>query len=259
MSVVSPQRSSVSTRLTEMPPRKLARTTGIAWIITFVTSIPAVLLYDPLLDQRDFILGAGGGDARIFIGATLELVLIIANIATAVLPFVLFKRYSERLAVGYVTARLTECGFIAVGIVSVLAYMTLRQDPAGISADTLVGLGQSLVAVHDATFLLGPGFVVGVGNGLILGYLMYRSQLVPRRIAWFGLIGGPLVCISGIAVMFGAFDAGSAAQGVATIPEIIWEAFLGLYLTFKGFNMSSPVFDGSRDTDGDASPAIAGS
>ena len=131
------------------------------------------------------------------------------------------------------TARLTECGFIAVGIVSVLASMTLRQDPAGISDATLVGLGQSLVAVHDATFLLGPGFVVGVGNGLILGYLMYRSELVRKRMAWFGLIGGPLLAI-------------------ATIPEIIWEAFLGLYLTFKGFNMASPVFDGSRDAGADA-------
>jgi hypothetical protein len=128
--------------------------------------------------------------------------------------------------------------FIAVGIVSVLAIMTLRQQPAGISDDTLVALGQSLVAVHDATFLLGPGFVVGVGNGMILGYLMYRSGLVPRRMALFGLVGGPLLCASGIAVMFGAFDAGSAPQALATIPEIIWEGFLGIYLTFKGFKIS---------------------
>src|SRR3954463_12666850 len=257
MSVVSPQRSSVSARLTEMPPRKLARITGIFWIITFVTSIPAVLLYDPLLNQRDFILGAGGGDARIFVGATLELVLIIANIATAVLPFTLFKRYNERLALGYVTARLTECGFIAVGIVSVLAYMTLRQDPAGISDGTLVGLGQSLVAVHDATFLLGPGIVVGVGNGMILGYLMYTSGLMPHRLAMFGLVGGPLVCVSGIAVMFGAFDAGPGPQAIATIPEIIWEASIGIYLTFKGFKASAPEVEETRERAVDPGLAIA--
>jgi hypothetical protein len=230
-----------SDRPTEM--RKLARITGLLWIATFVTSIPAVLLYDPLLNDPDFILGAGGGDTRIFVGATLELLLIIANLGTAIVPFALFKRYDERLALGYVTARIVECVFIAVGIVSVLATMTLRQDPGGTSDDTLVAIGQSLVAVHDATFLLGPGFVVGVGNGLILGYLMYRSGLVPRRMALFGLIGGPLLCLAGIGVIFGAFDAGSAPQGIATIPEIIWEAFLGLYLTFKGFKASSPVFD----------------
>jgi Domain of unknown function (DUF4386) len=242
-----------------MPARKLARITGLLWIATFVTSIPAVLLYDPLLNDKDFILGGGGGDARIFIGATLELLLIIANIGTAVLPYSLFKRYNERLALGFVTARLVECGFIAVGIVSVLAIMTLRDDPAGISDGTLVGLGQSLVAVHDATFLLGPGFVVGVGNGLILGYLMYRSGLVPRRMAWFGLVGGPLVCLSGIAVMFGAFDAGPGPQAIATIPEIIWEGFLGIYLTFWGFKASSVVFDHTRDTGPDAGLAMAAS
>jgi hypothetical protein len=69
----------------------------------------------------------------------------------------------------------------------------------------------------------------------------------------------PLVCVSGIAVMFGAFEPSGVAQGIATIPEIIWEAFLGLYLTFKGFNMASPVFDGRRDTEGDPDPAIAAS
>src|SRR4051794_8113420 len=188
MSASSPKSSSARGRPAEMSRRKLGTITGLLWIATFVTSIPAVLLYDPLLNDRDFILGAGGGDTRIFVGATLELLLIIANIGTAVVPYSLFKRYNERLPLGFLTARLVECGFIAVGIVSVLAIMTLRQDPAGTSDDTLVALGQSLVAVHDATFLLGPGFVVGVGNGLILGYLMYRSGLVPRRMAWFGLV-----------------------------------------------------------------------
>jgi hypothetical protein len=231
-----------------MPPRKLARITGLLWIATFITSIPALLLYDPLLNNKDFILGAGGGDTRIFIGAALELLLIIANIGTAVLPYSLFKRYNERLALGFVTARLVECGFIAVGIVSVLAIMTLRQDPAGASDGTLVALGQSLVAVHDATFLLGPGFVVGVGNGLILGYLMYTSGLMPQRLAIFGLVGGPLVCASGIAVMFGAFEASGATQFLFTVPEIIWEASLGIYLTFKGFKASAAILDESRDT-----------
>jgi peptidoglycan/LPS O-acetylase OafA/YrhL len=89
--------------------------------------------------------------------------------------------------------------------------------------------------------------------------LMYRSGLVPRRMALFGLVGGPLVCASGIAVMFGAFDAGSAPQGIATIPEIIWEAFLGIYLTFWGFKRSSVVFDESRDSGLDPGLAVAGS
>jgi hypothetical protein len=243
--------------MNEMPARKLARITGLLWIATFVTSIPAVLLYDPLLNDKAFILGAGGGDTRIYVGVTLELLLILANIGTAVLPYSLFKRYNEKLAMGYVTARLTECGFIAVGIVSVLAYMTLRQDPAGMSDGTLTAAGQSLVAVHDATFLLGPGIVVGVGNGLILGYLMYRSGLMPQRLAIFGLVGGPLLIVSGIAVMFGAFDINSAPRFVCALPEIIWEASIGIYLTFKGFKATAPVLSESREAGIDPGFAIA--
>jgi hypothetical protein len=257
MSASAPKRSSASVRPTEMPARKLARITGVLWIVTFITSIPAVLLYDPLLNDPDFILGASGGDTRIFIGATLEILLIIANIGTAVVPFALFRRYNERLAIGFVTARIVECAFIGVGIVSVLAIMTLRQDPAGASDGTLVALGQSLVAVHDATFVLGPGIVVGVGNGLIFGYLMYTSGLLPRRLAMFGLVGGPLLFVSGIAVMFGAFDINSAPRFLCSIPEIIWEASIGIYLTFKGFKATAPVLTESRDTALDQDLAVA--
>lgn len=221
-------------------PRDISRLTGVLWIVTFLTSIPAVLLYDPLLNDPNFILGTGG-DARIFLGATLELLLIAANIGTAVVPYAIYRRHSERLALGFVAARVIESAFIAVGIVSVLALMTLRQDPGGASDGTLLAIGRSLVGVHDATFLLGPGFVVGIGNGMIFGSLMYTSGLLPRRLAIFGLVGGPLMCLAGIAVMFGAFDAGSAPQFLATVPEIIWEASIGIYLTFKGFRTPTPA------------------
>src|SRR5918996_5978629 len=167
--------------------RKAARIAGWLFIVTFVAGIPPALsLYLPVLDDARYVLG-GGADTRIALGAFLEMVLIVANIGTAVVLFPVLKRQSEALALGYVTARLVECAFIAVGILSVLAVVTLRQDPgAAADAGSLVTAGRSLVAIHDWTFLLGPGWVVGVGNGLILGYLMYRSGLVPRRLAMLG-------------------------------------------------------------------------
>jgi hypothetical protein len=118
----------------------------------------------------------------------------------------ILKRQNENLALAFVAARIMECVLIGVGILSVLSVVTLRQDFAGsTSADAtaLATVGQALVALHDWTFNLGPGFVVGVGNGLILGYLTYRSGLVPRGMAVLGLIGGRLICLSGVAVMFG--------------------------------------------------------
>ena len=192
-------------------------------------------------------------------GALLEMLLIIANVGSAVVLFPVLKRQNEGLALGYVTARIIESTFIAIGIVSLLAIVTLRQDVGGAGgAGSLVPVGRSLVAVHDWTFLIGPGWIVGVGNGLILGYLMYRSGLVPRRMAMLGLIGGPLIIISGTAVLFNVIQPGSAPQVIATIPEFIWELSLGIYLMVKGFR-SSPMLSG---TTGDAGaderpPALA--
>ena len=76
---------------------------------------------------------------------------------------------------------------------------------------------------------------------MILGCLMYRSNLVPRKMAMLGLIGGPLIILSGIAVLFDLFDAGGPVQGIATIPEFLWELSLGIYLTVKGFRTSAPI------------------
>ena len=222
--------------------QRIARITGVLWILTFVTSITAYLLYDSVLDDTGFITGTGS-EAKVLVGAFLELLLIIANIGTAVVPYSIYKRQSEPLALGFVAARIMECTFILVGILCMLALVTLRQDLAGGNTDTatLETVGSSLVAVKDWTFRLGPGFVVGVGNGLIMGYIAYRSGLVPRRMAMLGLIGGRLICITGIAVVLGWIEAGGAVQGIATIPEFLWELSLGVYLTVKGFK-PSPVF-----------------
>jgi hypothetical protein len=231
--------------------RKTALIAGALFVITFLTSIPAALfLYSPVLDHADYIVGAGA-DNRIALGALLEMILIIANIGTAVVLFPILKRQNEGLALGYVAARIVESTFIATGIVSLLAIVTLRQDVGGAGgAGSLVPLGRSLVAIHDGTFLLGPGWVVGVGNGLILGYLMYRSGLVPRVMAMLGLIGGPLIIASGTAVLLGVFKPGSAPQVIATAPEFVWELSLGIYLMVKGFK-PSPILSGISDSAGE--------
>ena len=218
--------------------QKRARVFGVLYLITFVTSILALLLYQPVLDDPVGYIAGAGHDNRIILGALLELLLIIANIGTAVVIFPIVRRQSEDLALGYVTARLFECTFILVGILSVLAIITLRQETAGAAEGTVA---YTLAAIKDWTFLLGPGWVVGWGNGLILGYLMYRSGLVPPRMAWLGLVGGPLIIASGTAVMFGVDHPSGSLQGIATIPEFLWELFLGLYCTFRGFRPSAPI------------------
>jgi hypothetical protein len=224
-----------------MNTRKIATLTGWLMVVTFVTSIPAYFLYAPVRDNPDTITGAGADPtASVALGAVLELILIIANVGTAVVPYAVFKRYSEGLALGYVAARLVEAMFIAIGIISLLAFLFMRQEG---TAGTDAALGKAFVAINERAFLIGPGFFAGVANGMILGYLMYRSGLVPRRLAILGLIGGPLIVVSGIAVMFDVIDRGSTLQGIATIPEFIWELSFGIYLIVKGFK-PTPILAG---------------
>jgi hypothetical protein len=223
----------------QINPQQIARVFGVLYLITFITAIPAFFFYVPVLDDPRYIVGAGA-DTRVSMGAFLELILIIANIGTAVVLFPILKRQNEILILGYVTARIVECVFIAVGILSLLTVVTLRQEAAaGADAASLVAVGQSLVALHEWTRLLGPGFVVGIGNGLILGYLMYRSALVPRGMAVLGLIGGPLIIVSGVGVLLGVIEAGGVVQGLATIPEFFWELALGIWPIVRGFNPSA--------------------
>ena len=218
-------------------PQRLARIGGWLFILTFVTSIPAAFLYAPLLDHHDYILGAGH-DTRIAFGAFLEVLLAIAGIGTAVAFYPVVKRQSESMSLGYVASRTVESTLIVVGIVSVLATVKLRQDLAGAPGAenaSLILTGRQLTAVHDMTFLLGPSFCAAIGNGILLGTLMYLSGLVPRRLALIGVVGGPLAFVAATGALFNIYDQNSAAQGLLTIPEIIWEASLGIYLVVRGF------------------------
>ena len=150
------------------------------------TSIPALWLYQPVLDDPAGYIAGAGHDNKILLGAFLELLLIISNIGTATVVFPLLKRVNEICAISYVTARVMECTFILVGILTMVTVVTLQRNPSAGTSATLGSIAYTLAAIKDWTFLFGPGFVVGIGNGLLLGYLMYRSELVPRRWPYSG-------------------------------------------------------------------------
>ena len=227
-------------------PQTLARLTGVLFLVTYITSIPAYfVLYAPVRKDPTYITGAGP-DTGVLVGAFLELLLIAANIGTALALFPILKRQNEGLALGFVAARTVESVFIAVGTLSLLTLVTLRREAAGADAGALLAVGQALVALHGWTFALGPGFVVGIGNGLVLGYLMYRTGLVPRPMALLGLVGGPMLCAYSTSAMFGVVEAGSVWQVIGVIPEFFWELSLGVYLTVKGFKRPAVASEPAR-------------
>ncbi len=160
--------------------RRTALVAGLFYLITFAASIPAVFLLAPVLNHAGYIASSGAG-TRVLWGCFLDLVNALACIGTAVALFPVVRRQNEAAALGFVTSRMLEAAIIVIGVVSLLAVVTLRQDLAGAPGTgtaALVTTGRALVAVRDWTFLLGPGLMPGI-NALLLGYLMYRSGLVP--------------------------------------------------------------------------------
>jgi hypothetical protein len=220
--------------------QRAARIFGVLFLLTFVTSIGALALFQSVLDDPAGYIAGDGKDTQIYLGAFLEFLLVLANVGTAVVLYPIVRRQNEFLAIAYVGARIVESVFIAAGIVFVLGVVTLRQDSPD-AADLAV----SLAALKDWTFLLGPGMVVPFGNGLILGYLMYKSGLVPPRMAWLGLIGGPLLLLGNLGVLFDVWDQ-TGLVSVLVVPEFVWELFLGIYAAVWGFRRDAPILSPER-------------
>jgi hypothetical protein len=209
--------------------RKISLTAGLLYILTFV-SVPTLALYNPV-KSANYITGSGT-DTSAIIGGVLEIIVALAGIATAVVLFPVLKKKNESAALGLVAARILESGTILVGVAFLLSIVTLRK--AGVGADALV-TGHTLVALYDRIFLFGQSLMPAICD-LILGFLLYKSNLVPRRLSIIGIIGGPILIIGWFAIMFGAIGQHDSATGLFAFPVAIFEFSLGIWLIIKGFN-----------------------
>jgi hypothetical protein len=225
----------------------------VLYVVTFV-SIPTLWLYKPVKDHAVFVLGAGS-TSSVMAGALSEVIVGLAGTATAVVLFPVLKRQSETAALGVVTARVIETALIFTGVVSLLTLITLHNDVAGTAGAeraSLITEGHTQVAVYNSTFLLSQALMPVVVD-LLLGYLLYRSRLVPRVLPTVAFIGAPLLLANDIAIFFGAYAKGSALDGLAAIPIAAFELAFGIWLIVKGFNPASPLF--ARPTPGVGMPA----
>lgn len=234
-------------RLPTAAEQRTARVMGAWFLGTFVFSMPAFWFYDPLLGHAGYVLG-GGQDTRVAFGALLEICLAVCGIATAVVIFPVVRRVNQSTALGYVAARSVESILILVGVLSLMSIVALRQEPPSGSTDgALMGDAGALLALHDQVSLLGPQFCAGLGNGILLGYLMWRSRLLPRPMVMLGVVGGPLALLAGIGVLLGVWDIHAGLPVLMTAPEAIWELSLSVWLLWRGFR-PSPILSGRPAT-----------
>ena len=236
--------------------RKTALAGGLLYLLTFASSIPAAFLVGPVINDPSYVTGAGA-DQQVALGAILELVNAIAAFGCAVALFTVVRRVHEGLAVGYLATRLFEAATITIGIVSVLAVVSLRQEGAASGdAGPLVPVASALVAIREWAMTIGPN--MAAFNALMLGTALYRAKLVPRAIPALGLVGAPILIAYVIGTILGLTGPGTLFQGIAVFPFFFWELAVGLWLTFKGFNEQSEIARAERARIGSASMAPAG-
>ncbi|GIT79007.1 hypothetical protein LLS1_06760 [Leifsonia sp. LS1] len=220
------------------PLRRTSLAVGVLYLVTHATSVVATVLYAPLLG------GASGsvvhGAART--GALLEVVLALSVVGTAVGLYPVVKRSGAAFALGHVALRTLEAAIILTGVASVLALDAARgAEPAGGGPVTA-----ALVALHDATFLLGPNVVL-IASTALLAILLLRSGLVPRWIPILGLVGCASLLASAMGILYGLIPQVSAAGGIAAAPMFAWELSLALYLLIVGMRESAPAHTATPD------------
>jgi hypothetical protein len=215
--------------------RRAARTAGALYLLTFVSSIPAVALLQPVLDGPAYVASAGS-DTRVLVGGLLDVVNAVACIGTAVVLFGVLRRWGAGRALGFVASRLMEAAIILIGVVSLFAVVTLRQQVAAgdLGVGSAQGVAAGLVEVRNWTFLLGPG-LVPAANAVLFGSVLLQARLVPRWIPTTGLVGAPLLAASALLTVLGVNEQSSPLSAVLTLPIFVWELSVGLWMLVKGF------------------------
>ena len=220
--------------------RDTAIIVGVLYILAAVTAIIGFALYQPILNNAEYIIKGSANETQIVWGAFNELILAFSVIGISVMMFPIINKENESLAIGYVCFRLLEAILIIIGIIGLLSIITLSQEyrtAVTPNASSYITAGKLLVTLHNWTFMLGPNLALG-SSTLMMSYFLYDSKLVPRVISILGLAGGFLILVCALLVMFGVFLQVSEWGAILAIPVFAYEMSLAVWLIVKGFNSS---------------------
>ena len=209
---------------------------GAFYIIAAASSIIAVLLYQPLLSADWYLTVANGQGRQILFGVLNDLLLVASAIGTAVMFFPYLRKTNEHLALFHFGFRFMEAVVIMIGLVGILGLYTMSQAYATsqLSKTTeLLATGVAFQSIHRWTFVIGPNIMLGL-NTTIYSYLLFKSRLVPRPLAVFGMVTAVMVLIAGILDFFGIVAPDSAIKGLIALPVGVYEISLAITLIFRG-------------------------
>jgi hypothetical protein len=215
--------------------------TGLCFILAAVTSIMGKLLYAPVLANPDYLTTGFLHSNQVVLGAVFELILAVTAVGTGMFMYPILRKVDESLGLGYVLFRTLEVVFILVGLIGVLALLTLSKSFMASStpdSNQFHAIGEVLKGVHDWAFILGPNFMLGI-NTFLYSLIFYQSALLPRKIALLGLIAAILICVASLLELFGVIQQVSVAGFLFAVPIFIYEMIIAIWLLSKGFNLKA--------------------
>lgn len=211
---------------------------GFLYIIAAVSSVIAVVFYEPVLSEQWYLAVEMGSQTKVLVGVINDLLLVMAAVGTAVMLFPYLRHWNEHIALGYLCFRFMEAVFIAIGLVSILGLLHLSinyDSEIFASKENFLAVGLVLQAFHRWTSMLGPNLMLGL-NTILYSYLLFRTNLVPKPLALFGMATAVSVFIAGLLEMFGVIEPLSTAKGLIALPVGVYEMSLAVWLIVKGFN-----------------------
>jgi hypothetical protein len=215
--------------------KKTARIVGIVYLAGFAVGLSGNGLIQSILGSPDRLSAVSTNSMMLTIGAILWLMAVIGDGAHGVLMFPLLKKHSERMAYGYLAARIVDAVFIAVMVIFILLQIPLgREYLKAAASDTFYFQSLSNISEQVSQYAYQIGMSALGISGLILNYTLYKTKLVPRFLALWGLVGYAII-------FFGMLSEtmGSGLGLVSSIPGGLWEVFTGVWLIVKGFNSSA--------------------
>lgn len=197
-------------------------------------------LYDPILNEVDYLIQGANRSNQIVLGALFELILVSTAVGTGITLFPYLKKQNEMMALGYFCFRMLEAIFIMIGIVSILSLLSLSQtfvvDNSNIESYEIVA--HALKASHKWTFMLGPNFMLGI-NTFIYSFVLFHSRLIPKKFGFLGMTSAFMIFSAALLEMFGIIEQLSTIGVLLAFPIFIYEMSLALWLIIKGFSIRS--------------------
>jgi len=224
-----------------MKQRTTARIVGILFIIATAAPLLSVafvpIIFGPESLANVWLLAANENQIRI--GALLEFAMAAAVAAIPICMYPILKKYNESMALGYVVGRLVEGVMFTIGVISLLALLTLSKEFALAGAPSAAyyqTIGTTVLAIRLAESVFAQ-FSFSLGS-LMFYYILYKSRLVPRWLSGWSLIGAVLFLASAFLAMFG-YGSESTIYLLMNAPGGVGEMVFAVWLIVKGFNSTA--------------------